>query len=99
VGAGSQTGRWVEYAAGNILRLAPRIPAPGGPAVFYGLLVRGATTRSALGGPAVAVEGAGSPNAPTQRALGRENCPLGLKLGACIWPPNGRWVGRWVVSL
>jgi len=20
-------------------------------------------------------------------------------LGACDWPPNGRWVGRWVVSL
>jgi hypothetical protein len=86
VGAGSQAGRWVEYTAGNIRRLAPRVPAPGGPAVFYGLLARGATTRPALGGPAVAVEGAGSPNAPTQRALGRESCPLGLKPGAAPSP-------------
>ena len=152
VGAGSRTGRWVEYVPGNISRLPLRNPAPGSPAVLCGLPVRGATTRGALGGLAVAVEGAGSPNAPTQRALGRENCPLGPRsgagsppsrsplpfpsspllflpplfspslprrrhgryaagkkfegrwvirraLGACDWPPNGRWVGRWVVSL
>ena len=75
-------GRWVEYVPGNISRLPLRKPAPGSPAVPCGLPVRGATTRGALGGLAVAVEGAGSPNAPTQRALGRENCPLGPRSGA-----------------
>ena len=79
---GALGGRWVEYVPGNISRLPLRKPAPGSPAVPCGLPVRGATTRGALGGLAVAVEGAGSPNAPTQRALGRENCPLGPRSGA-----------------
>jgi hypothetical protein len=82
VGAGPQTGRWVKDAAGDISRSTPLTPVPGGSVVLYGPLAGAAAPTLALRGPAAAAEGAGSPNAPTQRALGRENWALGAQLGA-----------------